>query len=73
MAITRRDYVVRRHVLTRPEFVLLSALLRGETVGDAIAAAAETVTDLDAFAAQLREWFHTWSRAGFFVGVQTRG
>jgi hypothetical protein len=69
MAITRRDYVVRRHVLTRAEYVLLAALLRGETVGEAIAAAAETVTDLDAFAAQLREWFHTWSRAGFIVGV----
>ena len=36
LAITRRDYIVRRHEISQPQFVLLSALIEGRTIGAAI-------------------------------------
>jgi hypothetical protein len=69
MAITRRDYVVRRHVLSQPQAILLQALLQGQTIGEAIEAAAGHVQNLDEFAGQLRGWFENWSRAAFFIRV----
>jgi hypothetical protein len=71
MAITRRDYVVRRHVVSRPQAVLLQAILRGQPIGKAIEQAAEFAEDLEALAGQLRKWFQTWTGAGFFVRVET--
>lgn len=73
-AIFRRDYVVRRHVLSRPQFVLISALRDGATLGDAIARAAEE-TDMsdDDLASHLRAWFEEWTAAGMFHRVQLGG
>jgi hypothetical protein len=70
VAVTRRDFIVRRYPLTPPQYALLDAILAGATVGEAIAAAA-AVTDLDdeAFAAELRSWFRFWVAEGFFVSV----
>lgn len=70
VAVTRRDFVVRRYPLFPPQYALLEAILAGATVGEAIAAAA-AVTDLDdeAFAAELRSWFRFWVAEGFFVSV----
>lgn len=70
VAVTRRDFVVRRYPLSPPQYALLEAILAGATVGEAIAAAA-AVTDLDdeAFAAELRSWFRFWVAEGFFVSV----
>lgn len=67
LAVHRRDFVVRRHRLTQPQFVLLDAILAGETVGEAIGKAADHVSDdgLD-FASDLRNWFRDWAAEGFF-------
>ena len=66
LAVHRRDYVVRRHLLTRPQFVLLDAIVTGATVGDAIGKAAEQVDDEIGFASELGNWFRDWAAEGFF-------
>lgn len=70
VALTRRDFVVRRYPLTAPQYVLLEKILAGATVGEAIVAAAEA-SDLedDALAAELGAWFRLWAAEGFFAGV----
>ena len=70
VALTRRDFVVRRYPLTSPQQALLREVLNGVTVGEAIAAAADA-SDLDdeALAAELRAWFRFWVAEGFFVSV----
>ena len=67
IAITRRDYIVRRYELNRPQFILLNELQRGQTVGHAIEAAAAAYQDnLEQFAADLRNWFRQWAAAPMF-------
>jgi hypothetical protein len=74
LAITRRNYIVRRYELTKPQFLLLNALDQGQTVGDAIAAAAQVYAgDVDQFAADLRQWFSTWTAAPMFERVTISG
>lgn len=70
VAVTRRDFIVKRYPLTPPQHALLEAILAGATVGEAITAAA-AMTDLDdeAFASELRSWFRFWVAEGFFVSV----
>lgn len=70
VALTRRDFVVRRYPLTMPQHALLSALLAGGTVGEAInAAAAASDLDDESLAAELRAWFRFWVAEGFFLEV----
>ncbi|OYV86422.1 MAG: hypothetical protein B7Z73_11765, partial [Planctomycetia bacterium 21-64-5] len=62
LALSRRDFVVRRHALERPQYTLLTALVDGQTIGAAIEQiAADATIDFDTLAAQLRDWFHTWT------------
>ena len=70
VALTRRDFVVRRDPLTAPQQALLREILAGATVGEAIEAAA-AASDLDdgALAAELRAWFRFWVAEGFFLEV----
>lgn len=70
VALTRREFIVRRYPLTVPQQALLREILAGGTVGEAIEAAAAT-SDLDdeALAAELRAWFRFWVAEGFFVEV----
>ncbi len=70
LAVTRREYIVRRHELSERQFTLLSALASGAPVGAAIEQAADGVEDFDHFAADLGNWFSQWSAAGFFVAIQ---
>ncbi len=67
VAILRRDFVVRRYVLSHPQHALLTALLEGAPVGEALAAAA-AASDLDddELAAALQAWFRFWTAEGFF-------
>ncbi|MCC9606871.1 DNA-binding domain-containing protein [Blastopirellula sp. JC732] len=67
LALSRRDYIVRRVPLEQGEFLLLHSLMTGESVGDAIEQAAEQAADLDALARQLPDWFRRFAREGFFV------
>jgi hypothetical protein len=67
VALSRRGYIVRRHELSRPEFVLLSLLAGGATLGQAIESlAAEPEIDLEAAFAALGGWFAAWAAAGLF-------
>jgi hypothetical protein len=73
LALSRRDYVVRHYELSGPQYQLLGALLAGAAVGEAIGKAAETATDLEGLAAELREWFRSWAAAGLFGAVELPG
>ncbi len=70
LALTRRDFVVRRYPLTPAQYALLESLLAGAPVGEAIAAAAETSgLEDDALAAELQAWFRLWVAEGFFQEI----
>lgn len=74
LAIHRRNYVVRRHRLTRPQFVILDAILAGETIGEAVGRAADYVDeDRGGFACDLRDWFRDWAAEGFFRAFERPG
>ena len=70
LAVTRRDYVVRRIDLTQAQFAVLSSLQGGAAVEEAIAAAdAWLPADDAALAGMIRAWFGQWSATGLFVDV----
>ena len=67
LAVNRRDYIVRRHEISEPQFVLLTALIEGQTIGAAIERVLELPdANVDQLASQLRIWFHDWAAEGFF-------
>jgi hypothetical protein len=68
LAITRREFIVRRIPLTSDEFALLELLVEQEgSVGQAISTiASETTISVDELAARLTDWFRVWAAEGFF-------
>jgi hypothetical protein len=71
LALTRRDYVVRYHELSRDSHALLGALAAGRPIGEALVAAAQTAgPDLPRLAANLHGWFEGWAASGFFRAVE---
>jgi Putative DNA-binding domain len=70
VALSRTDYVVRRYALTPFEHGLLAALAAGQSVGEAIAAAA-TASELPdaALAAELNAAFRRFTAAGLFCSL----
>jgi hypothetical protein len=72
LALTRRNYVVRRIPVTEVQYELLSALGEGAPVGEAIERVAESQEDLDMeqFAGELQEWFREWSSARLFNRIE---
>jgi hypothetical protein len=74
LALTRRDYVVRRIALSQAQYELISALHAGGTVGDAIERAASTVKWSDEqLAASLSNWFRLFTAAPLFQRLITTG
>jgi hypothetical protein len=75
IALFRRDYIVRRHELTVLQHALLAAFQAGESLEQALARIAPQALaggqTADALAAELREWFEHWTRAGFFQQTPT--
>lgn len=70
LVVTRRNYVVRRYEVTRPQFDLLSSLIRGETIGVAVAGLiARQEMNVESAVNDLRAWFHEWSAAPLFSAV----
>lgn len=70
VALTRRNFVVRRYSVSRTEFELLKAVQEGKTVGEAVEhAAAFADDDMEHFAANLQMWFRNWTAEGFFEAV----
>jgi hypothetical protein len=71
LALTRINYIVRRIALSQPQYLLLSALVAGQCVGEAIEALARAnPQSLDTLAADLRAWFAQWAVAGLFLRVE---
>jgi hypothetical protein len=64
MAIHRRDYVVRRVPLEEAEHHLLSALVAGQSLGEALTASNASVE-------QVAAWFAAWGRLRFFSRIET--
>jgi hypothetical protein len=75
VALTRVDFVVRRHDLTPFQYNLLQALAAGARVADAIAEAVEApvvAADLpeEDLAAAIRESFRLFAAQGFFQAIR---
>ena len=74
VAITRRDYIVRRYTLTAPQRALLEVLQTGGTLTEAISGAAEiSQTGDDELAVELQSWFRFWAAECFFQAVVLPG
>lgn len=72
VALTRRQFVVRRYPLSRTEFDLLQALKSGQTLGQAVEhAASAPEVDWEQLAASLKLWFRNWTAEGFFQSSET--
>jgi hypothetical protein len=70
VALTRRDFVVRRYPLNAAQHALLVKILAGAPMGEAIAAAAEiSGLDDEALGAELQSWFRLWVAEGFFQSI----
>lgn len=72
IAVTRRDYVVRRYSLTLPQFVMLECLQKGETLGDSLEACLEVCApdQVEGMLDQVGNWFKRWgAEHAFFLGV----
>ena len=67
LAISRRDFVVRRRALSGAQYKLLAAILEGAPLGEAIQAAAEaSEIQVDQLAENLADWFAEWAADRFF-------
>ena len=71
LAVTRRQYIVRRVPLTETQFRLLGLLAEGMPLGDALDTVAATVDDVEAFIKNIQQWFQEWTASGFFVEVRS--
>lgn len=70
IAVYRKDYKVWRLDLPEAAHAALAVLLRGGSVGKAVAAAARAWKGKpEALSAQIRQWFGEWASEGFFAGV----
>lgn len=71
VAISRRNFVVRRFELSRVQFDLFSRLAEGLTIGDAIAASAASSDEaFDELAANLQDWFREWASESLFLRLE---
>jgi hypothetical protein len=64
IALLRRDYVVRRFELTHGQFELLTAISRGRSLAESLAAIASPAP------ADVQSWFTLWSASGFFTATR---
>ena len=75
LAITRREYIVRRYHLNAPQYVLLKELQQDRPLGDALercVATAESCEDDVDLERDLPKWFHNWSAERcFFAAIET--
>lgn len=66
LALSRRDYVVRRYPLSRIQYQLLEQLMAGRSMEEALEQVALAMERPEELAAQLPGWFEFWTREGFF-------
>lgn len=70
LAITRRNFIVRRESISQSEYFLLSRLEQGLKVGDAITQFAESgLMEPGELDVKLHQWFRHWVASGFFIDV----
>ncbi len=72
VAISRRDFIVRRYPLSEAQFVLLHALSEGATLGEALERVLDTAGDEanPALVQDLSGWFRNWSAERcFFTSI----
>jgi hypothetical protein len=68
LVVTRRDYIVRRFEVTKPQYELLTSLMKSETVGNALMQLlAEPKIDNARLQTDLQSWFREWSAAPLFA------
>lgn len=71
LAITRRDYVVRRYELDQSQYDLLNSLVRGETIGQSIQAMiSHPSMSLDQALVSIKSWFQEWCAAPLFARLE---
>ena len=71
VALTRRDYVVRRYNLSETEFELLRALQQGLLLGQGIEHALQAShDDFMQLAEDLKLWFRNWTAEGFIRAIR---
>ncbi|MBA4016696.1 MAG: hypothetical protein C0483_05865 [Pirellula sp.] len=79
VALTRRDYIVRRLSLTEMQYELLTAIATGQSLSDALRIVCErqTSSQIETIAAAepvdsetLRTWFADWARVGIFAALE---
>ncbi len=71
LAISRRNYIVRRYALTFPQYELLSGIKEGQTLGEALSRCADACQDdeIESLESDLARWFKNWASEGcFFAG-----
>jgi Putative DNA-binding domain len=75
IALFRREYVVRRHELSRVQYELLQRLHDGETLSEALCGVGQPrrlphgEASFDELADSVRDWFAGWTAGGFFALV----
>lgn len=68
MALSRRDYIVRRFDLSKPQADLLGALMAGECLEGAIQKCVDANPGHeDVIAAEIESWFQLWALEQFFI------
>ena len=72
LALTRREYIVRRHSFQRVQFAVLRGLVDGLTLGTALERAAEATgpDEFEKHSAGIPQWFRDWASAEFFQAVE---
>jgi len=71
VAVYRKNHAVWRMDLNRQQFVILSTLHSGKTVGESLEAGlAVPGTDLNVIAGQVASWFELWAARGFFAALK---
>lgn len=70
LVLTRRDYVVRRILLIRPQFNLLKDLVAGVTVGEAIERLTNSPENAAIAPHDIAQWFALWAAEGVFLRVE---
>jgi hypothetical protein len=71
LAIHRREYVVRRTAIDAIQFGLLTRLVEGASIGQALEQLIEANSQAVVTADELSAWFRDWAAAGFFIGLAT--
>jgi hypothetical protein len=71
VALTRRDFIVRRYNLSAPEFELLKALSRGSSVGEALdQMLSQSQADPATLPDTVKLWFRNWTAEGLFQAIR---